>query len=131
MMRVLALGIAVGLVGCSSIDRTFGTDWSRADWFDFKVTAPQPLPPGGKVVKLEDGKEAPAKPKATKGERTLRMTGQTAKDAKEASFEAAEAACQEDEDETGLQAEVVKDKAGNANGSYFHDIEFNCVKGEG
>jgi hypothetical protein len=130
MKQVLVLAALVALSGCSTVEGMMDAKWMQADWWGIESKPPQPLPPGGKKVKLGSAKvveTAPAKP--TKGDRELRMSGLSADGAKAAAFKAAQETCAKDEDAPGRDAEVVKDKAGSAHGSFYHDVQFNCVKG--
>lgn len=134
MKVVWGLVVALALSGCSTVDEWMGTDmanaeWTKASWWGIGSGEPDPM---GKTVKLEESAYTIGtlkEPEAVevRGARELRMSGATADAAKAAAFKAANETCAKDDME-GLRADVVKDKAGEANGSYFHDIEFNCVK---
>lgn len=121
----------LGLGGCSSVQKTWNeAEWTKADWWGIGPgTTPgrTTLKPSSYQTNDAVTENKPVEEKAATGAHELRLSGATASAAKSAAFKAAKETCAKVDEETVMEASVVKDKAGSANGSFFHDIEFNCV----
>lgn len=135
-MKTFAAVMAVALLaGCSTVDGWMDAEWATKDyWFGTasapaKAAAAPAATPG--VKKLPPAVAAEPAPAVAspdvKGEHMMRIAGNNPSAAKKGAFEAARETCAKEEPAMGVA--FGPDKAGEANGSFYHDVEFDCVEG--